>query len=431
MTRKIFLLGTFLLFLLNCSRSNEEMTITKGDTTTITPTPSPPPKKNDTKINITATGRQSYENITLYLEYKPTALGEKLSPTGKATFHLDKYIDTLPDFFEKELTIFATEIIDKKTINYPNLGKVRIQKNNSIEVSITIPPAPPVAPKHVYDAEISVVQDGSPLPNAKVYAMSKEVFSILSRDPHLISHRLLEKHTNITTNEQGIANFSQLPVNPLFPKYVFVVLTREGSLTHPAEYYKIEIDMNGKQQKGIITIPKSTTLTVYVVPDGKGKQDIPLNTRASLYTHQNTLIPPIYTTDVTNGIAIFKNIAPGTYYLKAEETNCIKSDFIQVNVVKSKDNQGHIKRYKQGSLSLKNSSSNPYKVEINNSQGKTIISFIMKGKSTKEVNLKEDNISVKVIQQSGYLLYATEESYHKNIACGQTPNICFPSDQCN
>jgi len=74
-----------------------------------------------------------------------------------------------------------------------------------------------------------------------------------------------------------------------------------------------------------------------------------------------------------------------------------------------------------GTIRFNNTSSNPYQVNIDG-----VSHGILQGKSFSDVTVDAGTHTTEVIQQSGYLVYPTDESNTVNVASGGTISIVFP-----
>lgn len=74
-----------------------------------------------------------------------------------------------------------------------------------------------------------------------------------------------------------------------------------------------------------------------------------------------------------------------------------------------------------GTLKVTSTSSNPYKIEIDGDYA-----GIINGHDTKTWKKNKGTYSVRVIQQSGYVLYPTDKNYVAVIKSNETTIITFP-----
>lgn len=377
------------------------------------------PAKDFATINVSATGRDSYDNITIYAYTSSTvAMGYKtLSKDGKASFDVSEYIG-------KTITLKAVEKDGTATISHPNEVSVVVEKNKEHNVSISIPK------KKEYNATITVIKDGKPLANTKVYALNLLEYPVKKISIPLTGSEALKDILNVTTNANGQAAFKAIPATELLKKYYFVVITQESNLqqSHQGMFYETVLELDGTEQTGKIEF-KSTPLLVNIVSNKNLS-----NTKVHLYRLPPNLTysKPIYTTSISNKVAKFDDISSGAYYLyTTTDGECLgTAELVKINVEKEIENKANLSLYSGGLLKLTNKSSNPYTVKVTDVKG-TVQTFVMQGNSVKDVGVEEvGKVTISVKQNSGYILYPTEESFSKTMSCGGTVSQCFPSDRC-
>jgi hypothetical protein len=75
-----------------------------------------------------------------------------------------------------------------------------------------------------------------------------------------------------------------------------------------------------------------------------------------------------------------------------------------------------------GTLAFVNNSTNPYAVYINGTY-----EFDAAGGETSHSNYRPTgSYSIRVLQESGYLIYPTDQTYTGTLECGQTLTTTFP-----
>lgn len=376
------------------------------------------PAKDFATINISATGRDAYDNITVYthLDNNTVAFGQKvLSKDGKASFDVSEYIG-------KTVTIKAVEKEGTTTTTIPNEVSIVVEKNKTHTVSLSIPK------KKEYNATITVTKDGKALANTKVYALNSTEYATKISSIVLNGSEALKNNLNVTTNADGKAIFKNIPINGLQYKYHFIIITHEPDIkqSHQGTYYETSLELDGTEQTGTIAF-KSTPLSVNIQSDKDlSKTKVHLYRLPSLSSGK-----PIYTATISNKVAKFEDIAAGNYYLYATTDGvCLGTpQFVSVKITKEVENTANLSLSSGGILTLSNKSSNPYTVKVTDAKGLSQ-SFTMQGNSTKDLNVEVGKTTIYVKQNSGYVFYPTEENYSKTIECMKVASQCFPSDRC-
>lgn len=131
------------------------------------------------------------------------------------------------------------------------------------------------------------------------------------------------------------------------------------------------------------------------------------------------------TTDYT-GKAFFKDLDKGNYIFSGItpeyellETNHFRNVLFTISEGESTQKTIQFSA-KECTFYLKNNSSNPYTIYINEAY-----KGVLQGKERASVDVSKG--IVRVVQRSGYVLYPTEENYVKNINCAEEEvTISFP-----
>ncbi|MEC5394697.1 hypothetical protein [Bergeyella sp. RCAD1439] len=302
---------------------------------------------------------------------------------------------------------------------------ITVEKNKNSVVTITI------EAKKIYDADIKVDKNKTPLPGVKVYALDELQKNALIPLIQLGGSKALSGATSVTTGNDGIARFSNLPTGALNNKYFFVVVTREpviGAGINGA-YEMISLTMDGTKQTGNITI-ESNSFSVNI-----SSVDSPKGLTVGLYKDETLAslgMLPAYSKTLEDGESVkFEDIEPGNYFLRASDNqSCRTSEIVPITIGKNTSTSKTLSVETKSGLILKNASLNPYNVKISDSKGHTM-TFKMEGNTSKNVLLPIGTASIEVTQVSGYLIYPTKEKFNQKIECKKVPGtLCFPSDRC-
>lgn len=124
------------------------------------------------------------------------------------------------------------------------------------------------------------------------------------------------------------------------------------------------------------------------------------------------------------GVAIFNDLSNIKYYWFAEK-GCLNNIYGSVTTTSplSEGQRNTVTTILKstGTLTLKSTSSNPYRIFIN---GDPIID--LQGYGNKSYTLPVGTFTVRVLQLSGYLIYPTDKTYSATIVCGATTEVIFP-----
>lgn len=415
MKKILFYLSLSGLIAFSCDRSDETPTPTPTPTP-VKPTPTPP-QKDVATLSVIASGRDSYEDIEAWIGTEESnsfkvEIQQTLSKDGKAEVDVSNFIG-------KTLTIHGADKTTKKLITDKGT-KITIAKNsNSISLNI---PTKPV--QKVYNANITVNKNGVAYKNAKVYAVRTELMSMFPID--ISGSSVLQNQKSATTNEQGIATFENLPAS-IQNKYTFIVFTAEPDIPTltSVKYWRIDLPLDGiNTAKGTIDI-KSTTLK------------ISFNSSKSLEDRTIVLSKVgseeiVHMNKIKNNKIEVPDIQKGEYTIKLISSECISFSPNTISVKENTDNNANIQANisTEGTLALRNASSNPYSVTVTHANGAKE-NFIMKGGERKNINSSIGTAKIYVKQNSGYVVYPTEETKNSTIKCNTTSSVCFPSDRCN
>lgn len=373
-----------------------------------------------TTLSVTLSGRDSYENISVGLYKKSEPLIRfvtKEVENAKASFDVAEYIG-------EELTIKAIEKMSDGT--EPPIAKInKTIENGDNSVSLEIPK------KKVYDANIKVTKGGEPVKNVKVFAVDN-VAKLLLNNIAIGGSNMLKNAPNTTTNENGLAKFTNLPITA-GTTYNFVVVTQEANI--PAgikgKYKKIELTLDGTLQEGEIELP-TTKLTVNITSSNalKGVEiRLYTNSVAATYAFDDAKYYPNMKTidaDDTKKV-VFEDIPEGSYYIYAKKKGaCLASvKIVAVQVENGSEIEKNITIKGIGKITLESTSENPYTVTITKSDD-TKTSFVMEGETKKTVEVPLGATEIYVKQNSGYAFYPTKKNYTVNVACGSTETVNFP-----
>lgn len=421
MKKFLFYLSIFCLTVFSCDRSTgtESITTEKNNDNNGQKDPEPP-KKDEAYIDVTATGRDSYSNIEIWVGTKESNIFVQeemkvLPANGKVKIDVSKYIG-------RTFIVQAVEKSGNKTIEHTGV-QVTIERNKTHSITLNIP----IIQKKTYNANIQVNKAGRPQANIKVYAVPYLQQALLDQIS-LLGSKIFENINGITmiaTDANGIAKFTNLPES-IGGNYKFVIITKEAEVLPRVEgrYIDISLKMDGiNTQSGTINIP-TTSLKVSVITS----KNID-NTTVNLYKGINTT-SPTYTTNIRNGKIELTEIEAGEYSIKSTSQECVSFLPNSITVKADTNNEQTIIAYTGGTLTLKNNSSNSYNVNIKYADGKEE-KIVMNGKTTKELRGAIGDAKINVEQREGYILYPTKENLSAKLACGKTSSICFPSDRCN
>lgn len=131
-------------------------------------------------------------------------------------------------------------------------------------------------------------------------------------------------------------------------------------------------------------------------------------------------------TSNSSGVVTFTNLQPSKYYWDISKscqnnynTTYTTTSSLTANTVNSVNSQ----IISTGTLVFKNTSPNPYKVELN---GNTLYSNMNGGTSNTRYYAPTGDYTIKVTQLSGYLISPTVKSYTGTLSCGSTLSTTFP-----
>lgn len=417
MKKILFCLSILGLTMMSCDRSSDTPEPTEKPAPTPTPTPPNPPAKDVAKLNINATGRNSFNNIELWIGYKDTnsfVVEERIAlpQDGKITIDVSKYIG-------KTLTVQAMEKNGNTTTELPNPAQVTIVKNQTHNISLNLTEAP----KKVYKANITVTKNGKSQSDIKVYAVPSTHYALLETISITGSKTLdnIKEIISVKTDENGVAKFTNLQAS-LTKNYQFVVITKESSPMQQGKYASVSIKLDDTTtQTGTIDF-KSTSLKINITSN----KNID-NTSIKLYSPLST-----YTPTIKNGKIEIEDINAGEYVIMntTSSKECIVFSTYTISVKEDVQNEKNITANVGNTLTLKNNSSNSYTVVVKHADGKEE-TFVMKGNTTKELQTSTGTATISVKQNEGYVFNPTEEKKSANITCGKTSSVCFPSDKCN
>lgn len=413
MKKILFCLSILGLTMMSCDRSSD----TPEPTEKPAPTPPNPPAKDVAKLNINATGRNSFNNIELWIGHKDTnsfVVEERIAlpQDGKITIDVSKYIG-------KTLTVQAMEKNGNTTTELPNPAQVTIVKNQTHNISLNLTEAP----KKVYNANITVTKNGKPQSDIKVYAVPSTHYALLATIFTTGSKALdnIKEIISVKTDGDGVAKFTNLQAS-LTKNYQFAVITKESSPMQQGKYASVSIKLDDTTtQTGTIDL-KSTSLKINITSN----KNID-NTSIKLYSPLST-----YTPTIKNGKIEIEDINAGEYVIMntTSSKECIVFSTYTISVKEDVHNEKNITANVGNTLTLKNNSSNSYTVVVKHADGKEE-TFVMKGNTTKELQTSTGTATISVKQNEGYVFYPTEEKKSANITCGKTSSVCFPSDKCN
>lgn len=256
-----------------------------------------------------------------------------------------------------------------------------------------------------YTAKIKVLSNGTPVNNKKVYATTNVSFFgiqallIMSKgNAEQIPANNIKAAVN--TNAEGIAVFENLkPEVSNLNGYTFFVVT-----SLEPYYEKVERTMDGTAQEATITLSDSQTqerkvpVTFYVKDaNNKAVKDakVTVGTEVGTTNHLGLVdIQAPVNTQINYTVKTPCNqTKTGSYTTNPHITNMVMVTLTSAENCNSK-----------GTLTLKNTSSNPYTVKVGNR------TFVMEGKSTETLEVALETYTVSWKQNSGYMFYPTEGS---------------------
>ena len=142
------------------------------------------------------------------------------------------------------------------------------------------------------------------------------------------------------------------------------------------------------------------------------------------YLNQTNQIDVTKTSDV-NGIVLYYGLSNIIYYFSVN-SGCLSNNLgitsIGSSLVSNTTSSLTIPLSGYGTIKLTSTSTNPYKVFVD---GNVYISS-MTGGSTRYLYYPVGSCTVRVLQLSGYLFSATDESFPINLTCGGMTSITFP-----
>lgn len=369
MKKILFCLSILGLTMMSCDRSSDTPEPTEKPVPTPTPTPPNPPAKDVAKLNINATGRNSFNNIELWIGYKDTnsfVVEERIAlpQDGKIIVDVSKYIG-------KTLTVQAMEKNGNTTTELPNPAQVTIVKNQTHNISLNLTEAP----KKVYKANITVTKNGKSQSDIKVYAVPSTHYALLETISITGSKTLdnIKEIISVKTDDNGVAKFTNLQAS-LTKNYQFVVITKESSPMQQGKYVSVSIKLGDTTtQTGTIDF-KSTSLKINITSN----KNID-NTSIKLYSPLST-----YTPTIKNGKIEIEDINAGEYVIMntISSKECIVFSTYTISVKEDVQNEKNITANVGSSLTLKNNSSNSYTVVVKHADGKEE-TLVMKGNTTK------------------------------------------------
>lgn len=126
-----------------------------------------------------------------------------------------------------------------------------------------------------------------------------------------------------------------------------------------------------------------------------------------------------------SGIVTFSDLSANKYYWLAEKDckNNVNGSNTTATVLTSNiTNTVNTVLSGTGTLSFSNTSTNPYRVFVNN-----VEVFTMNGQTTQDLDYAPTgSYSVRVLQVSGYAVYPTDETYTGTVSCGTSLSVVFP-----
>ena len=183
-----------------------------------------------------------------------------------------------------------------------------------------------------------------------------------------------------------------------------------------------------KEDSTSLTLPP-TTLKIVVNDDaGNPVSQAQVKIFGSQSDYNNNL--QLFTTQLTNnqGEASFSPVNTyNTYYWRVTK-DCKTSVFDTNNnhnnlfLLSNAVNTYSTTISDKGILIFTNNSSNPYNVYVNDQ-----LLITMDGNSTKSYYYPPANYSIKVVQQSGYVLYPTIQTYNVTSSCNSILTTSFPN----
>ena len=256
-----------------------------------------------------------------------------------------------------------------------------------------------------YTAKIKVLSNGTPVNNKKVYAtinvsfLGIQALLIMSKgNAEQIPANNIKAAVN--TNAEGIAVFENLkPEVSNLNSYTFFVVT-----SLEPYYQKVECTMDGTAQEATITLSESQTqerkvpVTFYVKDaNNKAVKDAKVTVGTEVgttdYLGLVDIQAPVNTQINYTVKTLCNQTKTGSYTTNPHITNMVMVTLTSAENCNSK-----------GTLTLKNTSSNPYTVKVGNR------TFVMEGKSTETLEVALETYTVSWKQNSGYMFYPTEGS---------------------
>lgn len=253
MKKTLMLLGVLALILPSCSDRDDTVTTQETTTSTTTTTTPTTPTTQEAKVNITASGRTTYQNIYIMIgtQSGTTFVEEErqaLPSNGKLTLDLSKYIGQVK-------RIKAVEIKNNTIKDVSSVRQITVRANTTQSVSLAISAE---ETKKVYDANITVRKNGTAQRGVKVYAIPTFTVSVIKGLISTAGSTAVKDYVNATTDANGVAKFTNLANSDVINgKYEFVVITREPNIVAgiSGKYESVSLTLDGtKAGTGTINI---------------------------------------------------------------------------------------------------------------------------------------------------------------------------------
>lgn len=126
-----------------------------------------------------------------------------------------------------------------------------------------------------------------------------------------------------------------------------------------------------------------------------------------------------------DGVAKFDGLATLPYYWKATigcKSNLFLENGTGISLTKNKINVVNGTVQSMGTLTFNNTSTNPYKIFVNDG----VVINSLAGNTAQTIPYPIGNVTVRVLQLSGYVVYPTDKSYTGNLTCGGALQTTFP-----
>lgn len=324
---------------------------------------------------------------------------------------------------------------DSYVISSAEVEKTIAVGENSVELNVV---------KTEIGVKISVTKDGRPSVGEEVYALSvtdQVSFDVIKKAVYYAYNatqlkEMFKNSKKVTTDANGVASFGKLETLTIageFAPRTFVVL---GA----TKYYTTEVRVDNLSVKtGTIAYTTTAVTTPPSNPTNPGNQTNPSNPtkptnpaqKVSVFFYlQNTegggLRFPGATIEFNGVTQKFDEHAPMVFFDNLPDNQSFAYTFRIPScnkVIRGTHNTANARAnitLETPTVELKNTSSNPYTVNVNG------FDYVMEGNSTKTLPIFFATTEVKYKQNSGYMIYPTEGKKNVTPDCNFKATLSFP-----